>query len=159
MAEYGSRTVSRGTLVITEITPALDACGAGILADGARENLPNRQIDHRLAQIALDGAQKLGERVFPLMIANANAERTGARPARIVRGWLALTQADLDTASRIRSCSVGDSNEFCSAGRHLRAAHMTRIVCIGECMVSCVRSARIPLRDRMPEMSTTQRLF
>jgi len=104
--------------------------------------LPIGQIDHRLAQIALDGAQKLGERVFPLMIANANAGVPVRGLARIVRGWLALTQADLDTALEDPAAAFRRRfrTEFCSAGRHLRAAHMTRIVCIGECMVELLRS-------------------
>jgi hypothetical protein len=41
---------------------------------------------------------KLGERVFPLMIANAKAGAPVRRLARIVRGWIDLTQTDLDAA-------------------------------------------------------------
>jgi fructuronate reductase len=85
-------------LVSTEITPALAPLAVQEYWQTVRARFANRQIDYRLSQITQDGAQKLSERVFPLMIANANAGAPVRGLARIVRGWLALTQSDLDAA-------------------------------------------------------------
>jgi fructuronate reductase len=63
-----------------------------------RPRFANPRIDHRLAQIAQDGALKLGERVFPLMISNARAGIPVHALARIVHGWLELTGVGLDAA-------------------------------------------------------------
>jgi fructuronate reductase len=63
-----------------------------------RSRFENPRIDHRLSQIAQDGALKLSERVFPLMITNADAGAPVRRLARIVRGWINLTGAGLDAA-------------------------------------------------------------
>jgi mannitol-1-phosphate/altronate dehydrogenase len=41
-----------------------------------------------LSQISEDGSQKLAERIFPLMIANAATGAPIRLLARIVRGWL-----------------------------------------------------------------------
>jgi fructuronate reductase len=86
------------TLVCTEITPALAPLAVQDYWRSVRLRFANRHIDHRLAQIAQDGAQKLGERVFPLMVANAAAGAPVRGLARVVRGWLELTQPDLDAA-------------------------------------------------------------
>jgi fructuronate reductase len=86
------------TLVCTEITPALAPLAVQDYWRSVRPRFANRHIDHRLAQIAQDGAQKLGERVFPLMVANAAAGAPVRGLARVVRGWLELTQPDLDAA-------------------------------------------------------------
>jgi fructuronate reductase len=75
-------------LVSVEIAPALDPLPVLEYWRTVRTRFNNPRIDHRLSQIAEDGSQKLAERIFPLMIANA---RTGAPIrllARIVRGWL-----------------------------------------------------------------------
>lgn len=85
-------------LVSAEITPALAPLAVQDYWRTVRPRFANPRIDHRLSQIAQDGALKLGERVFPLMIANANAGAPVRRLARIVRGWIDLTRADLDTA-------------------------------------------------------------
>jgi mannitol-1-phosphate/altronate dehydrogenase len=63
-----------------------------------RARLSNPGIDHRLSQIDEDGAAKLLERVFPLLISNAQAGASVSRLARIVHAWLKLTGADFDTA-------------------------------------------------------------
>jgi fructuronate reductase len=85
-------------LVSTEITPALAPLAVQDYWQTVRARFANRGIDHRLAQIAQDGALKLAERVYPLMIANATAGAPVGGLARIVRGWLELTRSDLDSA-------------------------------------------------------------
>jgi len=85
-------------LVSTEITPALAPLAVRGYWQAVRSRFANPQIDHRLSQIAQDGALKLGERVFPLMIANAAAGVPVRCLARIVHGWLELKRADLDAA-------------------------------------------------------------
>jgi fructuronate reductase len=85
-------------LVSTEITPALAPLEVQNYWQTVRSRFLNRRIDHRLSQIAQDGAQKLGERVFPLMIANASACAPVRCLARIVRGWIDLTRIGVDAA-------------------------------------------------------------
>jgi len=85
-------------LVSTEIAPALAPLQVPDYWHTVRSRFANPRIDHRLSQIAQDGGLKLGERVFPLMIANAKAGAPVRRLARIVRGWIDLTQTDLDAA-------------------------------------------------------------
>jgi len=85
-------------LVSTEIAPALAPLGVQSYWQTVRPRFANPRIDHRLAQIAQDGALKLGERVFPLMISNARAGAPVRALARIVRGWLELTGVGLDAA-------------------------------------------------------------
>jgi fructuronate reductase len=85
-------------LVSTEIAPALAPLAVEDYWQTVRSRFENPRIDHRLSQIAQDGALKLSERVFPLMIANANAGAPVRRLARIVRGWIDLTRAGLDAA-------------------------------------------------------------
>jgi fructuronate reductase len=80
-------------LVSTEIAPALAPLAVPSYWQTVRVRFANPRIDHRLSQIAQDGALKLGERVFPLMISNAKAGAPVHGLARIVRGWLELTQA------------------------------------------------------------------
>jgi fructuronate reductase len=85
-------------LVSNEVTPALAPLVVQDYWKSVRSRFSNQHIDHRLSQIAQDGAQKLRERVFPLMTANATAGAPVCGLARIVRGWLALTGTDLDRA-------------------------------------------------------------
>lgn len=85
-------------LVSTEIGPALAPLAVIDYWQTVRTRFANPRIDHRLSQIAQDGALKLGERVFPLMISNAKTGAPLRGLARIVRGWLDLTAADLDAA-------------------------------------------------------------
>jgi fructuronate reductase len=86
------------TLVCAEITPALAPLAVQAYWKSVRSRFANRRIDHRLSQIAQDGAQKLSERVFPLMILNAAAGAPVRGLARIVRGWLEFTRLDPDVA-------------------------------------------------------------
>jgi len=85
-------------LVSTEIAPALAPLAVPGYWQTVRPRFANPRIDHRLSQIAQDGALKLGERVFPLMISNAKAGAPVHGLARIVRGWLKLTGTGLDAA-------------------------------------------------------------
>jgi fructuronate reductase len=85
-------------MVHTEIAPALRPLQTLEYWKSVRVRFQNRHIDHRLAQIAQDGAQKLAERVFPLIIANARAGTPIAHLSRIVSAWLAHSRAPLETA-------------------------------------------------------------
>lgn len=85
-------------MVHTEIAPALRPLQALDYWQTVRTRFQNRHIDHRLAQIAQDGAQKLAERVFPLMIANARAGVPIAHLSRVVRAWLKHTGMPVERA-------------------------------------------------------------
>jgi fructuronate reductase len=85
-------------MVRTEIAPALRPLQTLEYWNTVRARFQNRYIDHALAQIAQDGAQKLAERVFPLMIANARAGTPIAHLSRIVRAWLKHTRAPVEVA-------------------------------------------------------------
>ena len=85
-------------LVAEEIAPALAPLAVGDYWRSVRTRFANPRIDHRLSQIAEDGAAKLVERVFPLLIANAAAGAPTAGLARIVRGWLKVSGLDIDAA-------------------------------------------------------------
>jgi fructuronate reductase len=78
-------------LVSAEIAPALDPLPVLEYWRTVRTRFTNPRIDHRLSQISEDGSQKLAERVFPLMIANAATGAPIRLLARIVRSWLELT--------------------------------------------------------------------
>lgn len=75
-------------LIAEEIAPALPELGVGDYWTGVRRRFANPAVDHRLDQIAQDGAQKLAQRIFPLMIANERAGLPIARMGRIVRAWM-----------------------------------------------------------------------
>jgi fructuronate reductase len=75
-------------LVSIEIEPALNPLPVLDYWRTVRARFANPQIDYRLSQIAEDGAVKLAERIFPLMIANAGTGAPIRSLARIVRGWL-----------------------------------------------------------------------
>jgi fructuronate reductase len=85
-------------LVRCEIAPAIAPLAVLDYWQTVRARFANPRIDHRLSQIAEDGAQKLAERVFPLMLANAKTGAPMRGLARTVRSWLELTKADLETA-------------------------------------------------------------
>ena len=85
-------------MVHGEIAPALRPLQTLDYWKSVRVRFQNRHIDHRLAQIAQDGAQKLAERVFPLIIANARAGTPIAHLSRIVSAWLVYSRAPLETA-------------------------------------------------------------
>jgi fructuronate reductase len=85
-------------LVLREIAPALEPLAVIDYWRSVRARFLNRRIDHRLSQIAQDGAQKLAERIFPLMVANAEKGVPVQRLARIVRGWIDVTRGAADVA-------------------------------------------------------------
>jgi fructuronate reductase len=78
-------------LVSIEIAPALDSLPVLDYWRAVRERFANPRIDHRLSQIAEDGAMKLAERIFPLMMINSRSGAPTRALARIVRGWLEST--------------------------------------------------------------------
>jgi fructuronate reductase len=85
-------------LVSEEIAPALAPLEVGQYWKTVRMRFVNPRIDHRLSQIAQDGAHKLAERVFPLMISNARVGAPLHGLTRIVRAWLELTRTDANSA-------------------------------------------------------------
>jgi fructuronate reductase len=80
-------------LVSIEIAPALSLPVLDYWRT-VRTRFANPRIDHRLSQIAEDGSVKLAERIFPLIIANAEAGAPVRSLSRIVRGWLELTYGE-----------------------------------------------------------------
>ena len=82
-------------MVTEEIAPALPELPVTDYWQKIRVRFANPMIDHGLAQIGEDGSAKLGQRVFPLLIANARAGRPARRLASIVRAWLGLAGAGL----------------------------------------------------------------
>jgi fructuronate reductase len=77
-------------LVATEIAPALPQLPVLEYWRAIRPRFNNAHLEHRLAQIAEDGSAKLAERIFPLLIINADGGIPLHCLARIVRGWLEL---------------------------------------------------------------------
>jgi fructuronate reductase len=75
-------------LVSIEIAPALHPLPTLDYWRAVRERFANPRIDYRLSQIAEDGALKLNERIFPLMMINSRSGAPTRALARIVRGWL-----------------------------------------------------------------------
>jgi fructuronate reductase len=108
-------------LVAQEIAPALKRLPVEAYWRGVCARFLNPSIDYRLAQIAADGAQKLSERVFPLMVANLAAAAPIARLARIVGGWLRSTGQEPATA-------LGNANLFPEA---IRASAAARAAIVG----------------------------
>lgn len=85
-------------MVRGEIAPALRPLQTLDYWKSVRARFQNRHIDHRLLQIAQDGAQKLAERVYPLMIANARVGTPLMHLSRIVRAWLSYSCLPVETA-------------------------------------------------------------
>ena len=87
-------------MVVEEIAPALAGQDVGAYWRKTRGRFAQPAMDHRLVQIARDGASKLRERIHPLIIANARAGRQSRRLCAVVRAWLALegrpVEASLD---------------------------------------------------------------
>ena len=81
-----------------EIASALPGQDVATYWRTTRRRFAEPAIDHRLDQIARDGASKLRERVHPLIIANARAGRRSARLGAVVRAWLALEHRPVEAA-------------------------------------------------------------
>ncbi len=75
-------------MIATEITPALPGLPVADYWKKTAQRFVNPMLDHRLAQIALDGATKLSERYSSLMIANLKADRPFAHMASVYAAWL-----------------------------------------------------------------------
>ena len=104
-------------MIAEEIAPALPDLAVAPYWRGVRARLANPMLDHRLAQIGKDGAAKLAQRVFPILIANARAGRPTARLAVVVRAWLAAAgQGRVDDAQGERLA------DWFRAGAHLTEA-------------------------------------
>lgn len=74
-------------LVAEEIAPALAGLPVARYWAATRRRLANPAIDHRLAQIGEDSAEKLAERVAPLILANRRSGAPTARLQAVVRAW------------------------------------------------------------------------
>lgn len=75
-------------MIAEEVAPGLPELAVADYWAGVRRRFANPAVDHRLDQIAQDGAQKLAQRIFPLMIANRRAGLPVARLGQVVRGWI-----------------------------------------------------------------------
>jgi fructuronate reductase len=77
-------------LMAREIASALAPLDVAGYWRTVKARFENPMIDHRLVQIAEDGSLKLPQRLFPMLEANARAERDITRMAAIIRAWLKL---------------------------------------------------------------------
>jgi fructuronate reductase len=69
----------------------LDAYRAALL-----DRFENARIEHRLAQIGMEGVTKLRVRAAPIILAERAAGRTGEAPIRAIGAWVALVMAGAD---------------------------------------------------------------
>jgi fructuronate reductase len=77
-------------MMVQEVAPALAPLDVAGYWKTVKARFDNPMIDHRLAQIAEDGSLKLPQRLFPMLVENANAGRPFTRMAGVVRAWLTL---------------------------------------------------------------------
>ena len=70
-------------MVAEEIAPALPDLPVQTYWRGVRARFVNPRLDHRLAQIALDGPAKIAERIAPILEDNRGAGRPFARLAAV----------------------------------------------------------------------------
>lgn len=75
-------------LMRDEIGPALPELPVADYWRRTRARFANPAIDHRLDQIAEDGAFKLSQRLYPLILANARAGRPTAGMLAVVQAYL-----------------------------------------------------------------------
>jgi fructuronate reductase len=78
----------------TEIAPALPGLPVRAYWDKTMARFLNPMIDHRLDQIAQDGAFKLAQRLYPLMISNRRLGLPIDQMTAIVQAWLRTPQGD-----------------------------------------------------------------
>ena len=76
-------------LMAQEVAAALSGRDVAAYWRTVKARFAEPRIDHRLDQIARDGAAKLRERVHPLILTNIQAGRPAGRLGRIVAAWLA----------------------------------------------------------------------
>jgi fructuronate reductase len=85
-------------MMISEVSPALQQADVAGYWATVRSRFAEPSMDHRLDQIARDGAAKLRERVHPLIIANARAARPATHLGGVVRAWLELEERPLEAS-------------------------------------------------------------
>jgi fructuronate reductase len=81
-----------------------------------RNRFSSRHLEHRLAQIAADGSQKLPVRIVPVALAERRAGRMPWGAVRVVAGWVAHLRGSgvpvrdpaVDLVAGIRHGTVGD---------------------------------------------------
>jgi fructuronate reductase len=78
-----------------EAEAQLPAAGLGIPAyrEALLERFSNARIAHHLAQIAMDGSNKLRMRAVPVLLAERSAGRTGSAAALMIAAWMDYTAA------------------------------------------------------------------
>jgi fructuronate reductase len=105
------------TMVTEEIAPALPELPVSDYWRKIRVRFANPMIDHPLAQIGEDGSTKMPQRVFPLLVINAQAGRPAGRLASIVRAWL-----DLASDGAVKDPQAARLTKWRDAGRDMAAA-------------------------------------
>jgi fructuronate reductase len=86
---------------VTEYWDAASAhLGDGLDLDNYRaallERFENARIEHRLAQIGMEGVTKLRVRAAPLILAERAAGRSGEAPIRAIGSWAALVMSGIE---------------------------------------------------------------
>lgn len=104
-------------MVAEEIAPALPELPVADYWRKIRTRFANPMIDHPLAQIGEDGSIKLPQRVFPLLVINAQARRPAGRLASIVRAWL-----DLASEGAVKDPQAARLTKWRDAGQGMAAA-------------------------------------
>jgi fructuronate reductase len=89
-------------MIAEEVAPALAPASSPAEVAAywriTRERFAQPAMDHRLDQIARDGAAKLCERIHPLIVAGARAGRPVGRLANVLRAWAAAEGRNLAAA-------------------------------------------------------------
>jgi fructuronate reductase len=75
-------------LVLEEVAAALPGLPVPDYWVQTKPRFANPMLDHRLSQVGEDGAAKLSQRIFPLLIANLRSGRPAGRMAAVVRAWM-----------------------------------------------------------------------
>lgn len=88
-------------MVAEEIAPALPDLDAGRYWVRTKARFANPMIDHRLDQIAQDGAFKLEQRIAPLVAANLRAGRPSGSLIAVIRAWMAFARLSAAEASAV----------------------------------------------------------
>jgi fructuronate reductase len=93
-------------MIAEEIAPDLPDLAVAPYWRGVRARLANPMLDHRLQQIGEDGSVKLAQRIFPLIVAGAQAGRPTPRLAAVVRAWLECARRGLARDTRSERLSA-----------------------------------------------------